>query len=142
MEDTWCERIPLECSTPMMLSCIGREIQKEIRRNSISLATGQKRKGSPMNVDEKNQKKKYNSSNDIPDYVNDEHTPKKDTEVEGDQNHEIEEGKEQNEFKSTTTTDGNTKEIKKDKIMKQNEKNTNVNEAKNVSDLNTKVKRK
>ena len=113
MEDTWFERIPLECSNPKMLSCIGREIQKEIRRNSISLATGLKRKGSPMNMDEKTQKKKFNSSNDIPNYSDNEFTTKKDTEVEGDQNHEIYEGKEKYQIRLTTTTNGNTEELKK-----------------------------
>ena len=67
MEDTWEERIPLECSTPKMLSCIGKQIEQEIRRNSISLASGFKRKCSPLGNERINQRKKYNSSKNIPD---------------------------------------------------------------------------
>ena len=49
-----------------MFSCIGREIEKEIRRNSISLASGYKRKFSPPGSDRTNQRIKYNSSGNIP----------------------------------------------------------------------------
>ena len=61
MEDTWNNRIPIECSTPKMKSQIGKEIEREMRRNSVSLATGLKRKSSPMES-MKVTKQKYDSS--------------------------------------------------------------------------------
>ena len=69
MEDTWDKRIPLECSTPKMVSCIGRQIQNEIRRNSISLATGYKRKSSPQSDEKSSQKMKFSSSSNIPNVI-------------------------------------------------------------------------
>ena len=69
MEDTWDERIPIECSTPKMRSCIGKEIEKEQRRNSISLATGFKRKLSPQGAQEANQRVKYNSIGNLLDEI-------------------------------------------------------------------------
>ena len=70
MEDSWDARIPLECSTPKMLSCIGREIQQEIRRNSISLATGIKRKSSPQAEQGTMRKQKFNSSGNLTSEIN------------------------------------------------------------------------
>ena len=48
LEEGWNGRIPAVCSTPKMTSLIGREIQEEYRRNSLS----KKRKCSPeVNID-------------------------------------------------------------------------------------------
>ena len=65
MEETWNERIPVECSTPKMLSWIWKEIEMEFRRNSISMAKGFKQKGSPLSNDEKNRRTRHSSISDL-----------------------------------------------------------------------------
>ena len=57
LEEGWNGRIPAVCSTPKMTSLIGREIQEEYRRNSLS----KKRKFSPEENKDKNQKTKPNT---------------------------------------------------------------------------------
>ena len=116
MEETWDERIPLECSTPKMSSCIGQEMEKEFRRNSISMAKGFKRKGFPLNGDKTTQKIRHNSGNDLFNFVRKELLNKKNTEVEGDQNHLAEKN--------------NTKENPKqnEANINQNKENENENE--------------
>ena len=52
LDETWNGKIPAICSTPKMTSLIGREIQEEYRRNSLS----KKRKSSPEMDKDKNQK--------------------------------------------------------------------------------------
>ena len=61
MKETWNSRIPIECSTPKMRSQIGKEIEKEMRRNSISLASRLKRKNTPKES-ERATKRRYDSS--------------------------------------------------------------------------------
>ena len=65
MEETWEDRIPIECSTPKMLSYFGRQVENEIRRKSISLASGFKRKFSPQGDEDKLSRRRCGSSNDI-----------------------------------------------------------------------------
>ena len=74
MEETWGGKIPIECSTPKMQSSIGIEIQNEIRRNSISISSGFKRKNSPEDPDAKNQRIKLNRSYSSPCNLNTNHT--------------------------------------------------------------------
>ena len=57
LDEGWDGKIPAVCSTPKMTSLIGREIQEEYRRNSLS----KKRKCSPEENKEKNQKTKPNT---------------------------------------------------------------------------------
>ena len=57
LEEIWNGKIPAVCSTPKMTSLIGREIQEEYRRNSLS----KKRKSSPELDQDKHQKAKPNT---------------------------------------------------------------------------------
>ena len=66
MEETWEERIPIECSTPKLLSFYGKQLETEFRRNSISLASSYKRKISPQGDRENLRRIKFNSSTNIP----------------------------------------------------------------------------
>ena len=52
LDEGWGGKIPAVCSTPKMTSIIGREIQEEYRRNSLS----KKRKCSPEENKEKTEK--------------------------------------------------------------------------------------
>ena len=60
MEETWDGKINMVCSTPKMTSMIGKEIQEEYRRNSLS----KKRKFSQEMIKGKNQKVKPNLTNE------------------------------------------------------------------------------
>ena len=65
MEDTVEDRIPIEFSTPKLLFFFGRQVENEIRRNSISLASSFKRKISPQGDKTSTRRVRYNSSNNL-----------------------------------------------------------------------------